>query len=59
MRDREIALIYTLIIMIVYILTFTILRETSSMTSYATYSLFGIISYIIASIIIGKVIEND
>ena len=56
MYDREIALVYMLIIMVAYLLTFTILREASSMVSYATYSLLGVITYIIAVIIIRKVI---
>lgn len=57
MHDREIALAYTLIIIVAYLFTFTILREASSMVSYAMYSLLGVISYIITIIIIRKVME--
>ncbi len=58
MDDKEIALIYIIILALTYIVTFTIINGTSSLISYIVYTIIGIISFIIASIEAKKVISG-
>ena len=58
MGDKEIALVYIIILVLTYIVTFTILNGTSSLISYIVYTMIGVISFIIASIGAKKVISG-